>query len=256
MADDRLWDEYSLLQDKLDKIGDFCFRVKTWVTGIVGALLIGGVAAKLPPLTYLILLLPLLSFYLYEAYQRSWQSAFRARLREIESDLRRQAMAADPQVAKRWREGTRPQSIEHAIRLQTTQLKKTTFGKYFILRAHEWFYASTIAVVFLVTLVSLFRDSPNTSISVATTRPFEVKLSDVRLSGLPEISTRVLSPLVLATTQPISASTSGRVDAALSGFVGSQNSGTITLDRSEIRIVTTQPIEIRATTTPTTKAVR
>jgi hypothetical protein len=40
------WDEYKLLQDKLDKIGDFKFRVKTWAASLAGLFVVGSEAIK------------------------------------------------------------------------------------------------------------------------------------------------------------------------------------------------------------------
>src|SRR5437868_10541027 len=44
MAEDpkRLWDEYTLIQNKIDKIGEFQFKVKGWSATLLGAFVYGG----------------------------------------------------------------------------------------------------------------------------------------------------------------------------------------------------------------------
>lgn len=42
----RLWEEYKLIQEKIDKIGEYQFKVKSWSATLLGALLFGGAATS------------------------------------------------------------------------------------------------------------------------------------------------------------------------------------------------------------------
>ena len=85
--DDPEWEEYKILQGKIDRIADFRFRIKGWAVTIVLALLASGYIAKLPWYAYLAYLLVVLMFYMLERPQDLWHKAFVARLIEIERIL-------------------------------------------------------------------------------------------------------------------------------------------------------------------------
>jgi hypothetical protein len=69
------WDEYKLLQDKIDKIGTFKFQVKGWSATLILAAIVGGKAASVPWYAFLPLLGVVAVFWLLEENQsiRGWQ---------------------------------------------------------------------------------------------------------------------------------------------------------------------------------------
>jgi len=86
----RQWDEYKLLQEKLDRIGDFRFRVKTWCVGVFTGFLIAGAAADGRWVIYLLSLTVIFAFWLLERYHLHWQRALTRRAATLERSLQRQ----------------------------------------------------------------------------------------------------------------------------------------------------------------------
>lgn len=81
------WEEYKLLQDKLDKLGDFRFRVKTWAVTISSGLIAGGAVGKVSVLACLLALIVLVMFWSIEQYYNRVHSAVVLRLRAVERHL-------------------------------------------------------------------------------------------------------------------------------------------------------------------------
>ena len=67
---DRLWEEYKLIQAKIDKIGEFQFKVKSWSATLLGAVLFGGAATSRFPLALFCALFLAPMFHLSERRQR------------------------------------------------------------------------------------------------------------------------------------------------------------------------------------------
>jgi hypothetical protein len=86
----REWDEYKLLQEKLDRIGDFRFRVKTWCVGVFTGFLVAGAAADVCGITYLLSLAVVAAFWLLEKHHVHWQRALTRRAAYLERFLQRQ----------------------------------------------------------------------------------------------------------------------------------------------------------------------
>jgi hypothetical protein len=83
------WDEYKLLQDKLDKLGDFRFRVKGWAISLGSVLTVGGAAAR-AGWAALVATLAMLGVFLWmEIYYTRVHSAVGRRLRIVERHLLR-----------------------------------------------------------------------------------------------------------------------------------------------------------------------
>src|SRR5690242_14539505 len=86
-----LLDEYKLLQDKIDKLGEDKFKVRSWcitlATGVIaGAKLAGGLSPSI-----LLLVFPIVAaFHLVEHRQRQIAARFGMRAREIELQWRQQ----------------------------------------------------------------------------------------------------------------------------------------------------------------------
>ena len=67
---DRLWEEYKLIQAKIDKIGEFQFKVKSWSATLLGAVLFGGAATSRFPVALFCALILTIMFHLSERRQR------------------------------------------------------------------------------------------------------------------------------------------------------------------------------------------
>jgi hypothetical protein len=81
---DRLWDEYRLIQSKIDKIGEFQFKVKSWSVTVLGAALFGGAAtAHFGTALFCALVIAVL-FHLSERRQRSLSKRLGRRALAIE----------------------------------------------------------------------------------------------------------------------------------------------------------------------------
>jgi hypothetical protein len=93
---DRLWDEYKLVQAKLDKVGDNRFKIKSWSATLMGALLIGGGATDKPGAALISGLAIAFSFHLSELRQRALERRFSARALSLE-----RAFLSFPPIADR-----------------------------------------------------------------------------------------------------------------------------------------------------------
>ena len=82
-----LWDEYKVLQEKLDKIGDYRFRVKTWFVTVLAGLLFAGSAVGSNWATAVAALLVTLAFVIMEYHHVHWQRALQGRAYDIEQLL-------------------------------------------------------------------------------------------------------------------------------------------------------------------------
>jgi hypothetical protein len=81
---DLYWEEYKLLQDKVDKLGSFRFQVKGWLITLVTGFLLTGIVTGIPWWAYIPAMLLIFSFSLLERRQREWELAFLSRLDELE----------------------------------------------------------------------------------------------------------------------------------------------------------------------------
>jgi hypothetical protein len=82
-----LWEEYKLLQDKVDKIGAFRFQVKGWLIPLVSAWLVAVYTAKITPWANLFAAVVPVLFYLLERNHHKHQAAFLRRIYAIEDAL-------------------------------------------------------------------------------------------------------------------------------------------------------------------------
>jgi hypothetical protein len=131
----RAWDEYALLQNKLDRIGDFRFKVRGWTIALVSALFLASsvTAAKIAWYSYAFALFVLCMFHLMERLQGEWSEAFRTRLMWLEGYLNQ---AGETQVP----------GVVSAVTDTRRRLRRRWFGR--ILLSHEtWFYAVSYVVV-------------------------------------------------------------------------------------------------------------
>jgi hypothetical protein len=84
---DRLWDEYKLIQSKIDKIGEFQFKVKSWSVTVLGAALFGGAATSRFGTALSCALVVAVLFHLSERRQRSLSKRLGRRALAIEHAL-------------------------------------------------------------------------------------------------------------------------------------------------------------------------
>ena len=84
------WEEFKVIQDKIDRISDFRFRVRGWVVALVTGLLLAAVSEKIPvpAFAYLFAMLPLALFHVMEARQDAWHAALSSRAIRLERKLR------------------------------------------------------------------------------------------------------------------------------------------------------------------------
>lgn len=100
-------DEFRLIQDKLDHIGDFRFRVRGWVITLVTALFTAGLTREIPWHVYLLAELPVLGFHFMERAQSIWQSVLVTRASILEEHLRSHAEWPAPGIVAGFRERRR-----------------------------------------------------------------------------------------------------------------------------------------------------
>ena len=100
LLETRLSSEYSIVQDKIDKIGAFRFTIRGWtVTLITGTILAVASATLLSPYSLLFLLIPILIFGSIERRQNRNQQVLEDRAYDIEAELRRLVPASsDPRT--------------------------------------------------------------------------------------------------------------------------------------------------------------
>jgi hypothetical protein len=156
-----LWEEYKLLQDKVDKIGGFRFQVKGWLIPLIAAWLAAIYSAHITPFAYLVAASFPWLFWLLEQNHIKHQGAFIRRIVAIEETLLRHAsppyFGPRPKVSK---DDTKkllripPISPRQAISLTNRELGKTRSGK-LILAAHSIFYGAITFAVVLVTALSV-----------------------------------------------------------------------------------------------------
>ncbi len=156
-----LWEEYKLLQDKVDKIGAFRFQVKGWLIPLVSAWLVAVYTAKIPPQAYLIAAVFPLLFWLLERNHHEHQAAFVRRIFAIEEALQSEHspyFGPRPKVKKEDR--TKLLLIPPISPGQAISLSNSSLGRKFparlILRAHGIFYWTVAFSVILVTALSLW----------------------------------------------------------------------------------------------------
>ena len=144
--DDILWEEYKILQDKIDNFGAFRFRIKGWVVSLVTAVLLAGAALRVPWFVTLLALPIIGAFQLYESNQRLWRTAFTTRIQQIESNLRRKGIddGVDPRDAA--------PRITVVVGQAHNEQQSQRFGR-IVLWANATFYTVLYLVVVVIALL-------------------------------------------------------------------------------------------------------
>jgi len=100
----RLWKEYELIQSKIDKIGDFQFKVKSWSATLFGGVLLGGAATLRFPATLVTLFCAFalaVMFHLSERRQRQISKRLGRRASALERAFSELPPIADIEVWER-----------------------------------------------------------------------------------------------------------------------------------------------------------
>lgn len=134
---DAAWEEYRVLQGKLDKIGEFHFLIRGWAVTLIGGLLV-TVGPDRNPLEVLAGI-PLIGlFHMVESHQNRWQKAFGQRLFFLERVLRvGDDLAQAPRIA-----GT--------IVATSQSMRRGTLRDRFLLRMPLYFYLALYAFIALM----------------------------------------------------------------------------------------------------------
>src|SRR5437762_3281484 len=83
----RIWEEYKLIQSKIDNIGEFQFKVKGWSVTVLGAALFGGAATSRFGTALFCAFVVAVLFHLSERRQRSLSKRLGRRALAIEHAL-------------------------------------------------------------------------------------------------------------------------------------------------------------------------
>ncbi len=82
-------EEYKILQGKIDKIGDFRFKIKSWTITLFTGFILGTLVSPLPKITFLFAFVIVALFHYFEGYQSIWHKVYSKRIIEIENQLRK-----------------------------------------------------------------------------------------------------------------------------------------------------------------------
>lgn len=146
------WEEYKVLQDKIDSIGDFRFRVKGWTVTLIVGFILGGFATSLPSFAFLFGLLIVFGFHSLELHYVNLQRVFISRISKLEHRLRKRH---DPL------ENNPHFPVPGLFRIITHNKKspKSWFKKYIVLKAHNIYYLILYLIIVLSFVVNLMIDS-------------------------------------------------------------------------------------------------
>lgn len=157
-----LWEEYKLLQDKIDKVGAFRYQIKGWLIPLISAWLAAIYTAHITPWAYIIgTFFPVL-FWLLEKNHDLIQKGLIRRILTIEDVILKKDIPAffgpkpiikNDEIAVA-RANRQPLSPAEAIEVVESKLKNTCLG-WFVLHAHGLFYVSVGVLVVLITLMAV-----------------------------------------------------------------------------------------------------
>lgn len=186
---DLSWDEYRLLQDKVDRIGDFHFRVKGWLVTLVTGAVVGGFASGIPWWGYLLALVLIFSFWLVDWQQTRIEEGYIARLEELELVLnaRRDVRVFQVRSASKHMPAKgsppSPRSPRHAISIVVRHYGKVKRGVFN--NASGIFYLLQVGLVVGVSAVSLV-SPPKKPQQLELVRPIQLaplQVPELRIAG-------------------------------------------------------------------------
>lgn len=167
------WEEYKLLQDKLDRIGNFRFRVKALVLAAGGLLLTGSVITTLGVWGPTIAALLVVPFWMLEGYYIKLEHTFILRLRTLEKELRRAQFYQLPKGTRsRQRSELGPKIVEVTVRAfpKDRQSVPKTLNRWQLVvapYAHIAFYPLALLFFLLCLLLQIFTTVRSRSTSVS-----------------------------------------------------------------------------------------
>ena len=146
---DQLTSEYTIIQDKIDKIGSFHFTVRGWsVTLVIASIFATGSNKTVSPFLLLFLLFFLLLFYFIERKQKRLGFRFGERALQIEKEIRRLIRSNAPDKKPRQDIGPTPWIAYH--------LKDSDrSGGFFRLRDPDRFFYPGQAIIIILTMFFL-----------------------------------------------------------------------------------------------------
>lgn len=154
----RLWEEYKLIQEKIDKIGEFQFRIKSWSATLLGAALFGGVQTSQLPVALSCATVVVIVFHLAERRQRALSKIFGIRAFVIERAFEEFPPIADAARWARVQKAVPSMRSAPGIALRISQeakrwrnVKKFS-GEWFVIHSDDLFYWAQYALVALVLL--------------------------------------------------------------------------------------------------------
>ncbi|WNM58752.1 hypothetical protein [Candidatus Nitrospira allomarina] len=161
------WEEYKILQDKLDKIGDFRFKVRGWTITVISAVVTGGFIGNMTPFFLILPLLLVFIFQLLEKNQDIWQEAFSKRVFRLERQISRKPNES-PRIAR-------------SIRERHSEVKHGGWFDKLALYAYPNFFIGMYFLIILVLLLKLFlsQPQPNTVVKTPVIKPLSATIHQV-----------------------------------------------------------------------------
>lgn len=163
--EDRRWEEYKLLQAKVDGIGTFKFQIRGWAITLMVAFIVSGIAARIPTVAFLSGLFVIGLFYLLDSNQQVWGTAYIKRLGDLETLL-----------VKGSHESRRNRSP--GIVLATGTEVRSRFRKFLLSKETPLFYLLLTALILGFTAYSMWRGrSDDMPTKVQIVSPSEVSIT-------------------------------------------------------------------------------
>lgn len=187
---DLLLEEYKLLQGKIDKIGEFKFKVRGWSFTLVTALVVGTAKSDLTWLHIVALsvamFLLLVAFNVMEQYQNELGRAFGKRATDIQQAIFRLTQGANAAMAASLmrRVGFSPQVANVAARAARVPLRRLAWRSVWP-PSHHGFFLLQSSLLLLYALHPALRVNPRASEDVYRVDRIEVKHLGVRSGVAP-----------------------------------------------------------------------
>ncbi len=162
-----LFEEYKIIQSKIDKIGEFQFKVKGWAITLETALILSLISGKLPhPVSYWLfplMLVVLLVFQFLEQEQRETHKGLAARAFLLERAIDRLSFARDEsEKKKRILDRSAMRDLKGVPRIAVTARSYSrnrtinSLKNMFKFRVHVFYYSQYLVIILAFLFFSLF----------------------------------------------------------------------------------------------------
>ena len=162
-----LFEEYKIIQSKIDKIGEFQFKVRGWAITLETALLLSLFSSKLPhPITYWLfplMFIVLLVFQFLEQEQRETRRGLAARAFLLERAIDRLSFPRDEnETKKRILDRNALRDLKGAPRIAVTARSYSrnrtinSLKNMFKFRIHIFYYSQYLVIILTLFFFSLF----------------------------------------------------------------------------------------------------